>query len=356
MNQATRFASSFFAFLLLVHVPALAQNPLAQNAPRADRFNYSMPPGWQRVEKQGITVFSPPNLPPGKMAEIRIMPMRPLSGGSVEQNVRDEIEFIKGKYANVQPMPTSAVLHHNGFELGFGAASMETAPRSGQFGYATWFFARAGEQVQPVFFLTNDQQLYMNCRPTIDAFVHLMRFGEPTVLVKADPPLTRDAADALLDVLFFEACQVNSQPEVMPTPQMKEQWAKELTANYAKFDANARQQIAQMPAVNASIRSQWAMLPEEQKTVLRLRWSGVPEVNQIAVALINAQLPQAAPGAPNSASARGDKDKSAVEISKELDDQQAAYKALNNASMNLYQAQMSAISSVGSAGWRYEYR
>src|SRR5439155_6675350 len=58
-------------------------------------------------------------------------------------------------------------------------------------------------------------------------------------IAQGDPPLTRQGTDALLETLFFMASQVQggdaavvAQPK--PTQEMKDQWAKNLAANYAQ--------------------------------------------------------------------------------------------------------------------------
>lgn len=126
-------------------------------------------------------------------------------------------------------------------------------------------------------------------------------------IAPGSPPLSRQAADAMLEVLFFMASQVQSGdagPQPHPTQQMKDQWAKNLAANYAKADQAARQTIANMPLTWAALRMQWPTLPEAEKGKARAQWARSNEVRQVAemMNLVPLQQPRARP-----ASASGDK-------------------------------------------------
>jgi len=106
-------------------------------------------------------------------------------------------------------------------------------------------------------------------------------------IAPGDPPLTRQAADAMLEVLFFMAAQVQGGDAAaaalpQPTQEMKDQWAKNLAANYAKADAAARNQIAKMPLTWAALRMLWPELPEADKTQARAQWDQSNEVKQVA--------------------------------------------------------------------------
>jgi hypothetical protein len=129
-------------------------------------------------------------------------------------------------------------------------------------------------------------------------------------IAPGNPPLTRQAADAMLEVLFFMASQVQSGDSALQptaTPQMKDQWAKNLAANYAKTDAAARQAIASMPITWAQLRLHWPDVPQAEKAKARAQWARSSEVKQVAE-MINALGQRSAGSAAAPApSARGQK-------------------------------------------------
>jgi hypothetical protein len=163
-------------------------------------------------------------------------------------------------------------------------------------------------------------------------------------IAPGNPPLTRQASDATLEVMFFMACQVNRQGDVPVTQQMKDQCAKALAEGYAKLNAQDRQRIAQMPMAWAALRAVWPELPEAERSKLRDQWAQAEDVKAVAAELAKARQE----AEKNNQSATAIMDKHTRDYNTTM--------SLMNTSMNCYRMQMSAISSVGSAGWRYEYR
>ena len=148
--------------------------------------------------------------------------------------------------------------------------------------------------------------------PVAKMIVRVYEAGHQAIAA-GDPPLTRQAADAMLEMLFFMAAQVQggdaavaTQPQ--PTQEMKDQWAKNLAANYGKADAAARKEIARMPLTWAAIRMLWSDLPEADKLQARTQWAQSNEVRQVAE-VINRMRPrqpaQAAAGGANGYVAEG---------------------------------------------------
>jgi hypothetical protein len=118
-------------------------------------------------------------------------------------------------------------------------------------------------------------------------------------IAPGDPPLTRQAADAMLEMLFFMAAQVQGGDAAaltlpQPTQEMKDQWAKNLSGNYGKADAAARSQIARMALTWAAIRMLWPDLPEADKSQARAQWAQSNEVRQVADVISRMRPPQAA--------------------------------------------------------------
>jgi hypothetical protein len=213
-------------------------------------------------------------------------------------------------------------------------------------------------------------------------------------IAQGDPPLTRQATDALLESLFFMASQVNGGSEVTPTPQMKEQWAKALAGSYGQADEAARKEMAEMPMRWAAMRMMWPGLSEQDKANVKAQWAQSPQVKQVADVIGKLQ-PQQPAASGNGYFAEG---KNVIHVDGNLryvvfnlnSEQEARERAaemnkgreklingksgdaadliakhnqdyettrsLMNVSMDCYRMQMSAISGVGSAGWHYQYR
>ena len=128
-------------------------------------------------------------------------------------------------------------------------------------------------------------------------------------IAQGEPPLTRQSADALLEMLFFMASQVQggdaaAAVRTQPTQQMKDEWAKNLAANYDKTDAAARQSIAKMPMTWAAVRMLWTDLPEADKAAARAQWGQSTEVKQM-VEVISKMRPPPAPQQPGGGAAGG---------------------------------------------------
>ena len=122
--------------------------------------------------------------------------------------------------------------------------------------------------------------------PVAKMIVQVYEAGREPI-AEGDPPLTRQAADAMLEVLFFMAAQVQGGDAAAaalppPTQEMKDQWAKNLAANYDKADADARGEIAKMPLTWAALRMLWSDLPEADKSQARAQWARSEEVRQMA--------------------------------------------------------------------------
>jgi hypothetical protein len=163
-------------------------------------------------------------------------------------------------------------------------------------------------------------------------------------IAPGEPPLTRQGADAMLEVLLFMAAEVEGQPAVSATPAMKDEWARGLAAGYAKLDDAGRKQIEQMPGAWAALRFAWPELSDADKKQLRGQWAQSAEVKQIAAALPKLQ----GTPPPGVGSNQTPSDGSAT------DREKAAAQALHT-SYEMHRLQMNALNNI-SSGWNYQYR
>jgi hypothetical protein len=167
-------------------------------------------------------------------------------------------------------------------------------------------------------------------------------------IAPGDPPLTRQSSDALLEVLFFMACQVNGQPgDVQVTGEMKDQWAKQIAGAYANFNAEAKQGVAQMPMAWAALRVAWPEASEQEKAALRQQWSQSAEVQQIAAAIGKLQ-----PKSAGDDSAPTD----AASLSRKIAKDYETTRTLMNISSSMHQTRMYSAMNFGGSHYEYRYR
>lgn len=214
-------------------------------------------------------------------------------------------------------------------------------------------------------------------------------------IAQGDPPLTRQATDALLESLFFMASQVRGGgTDVMPTQRMKEQWAKALAESYGDADEAARKEMAEMPMRWAAMRMTWPGLSDADKAKTKAVWAQSPQVKQVADVIGKLLQQQVQPAAASgygyfaegknvihvdgalryvvfNLNSEKEAQERAAEMNRAYDSEPAdnaadaiakhnqnyeVTRSLLNTSMDCYRMQMSAISGVGSAGWHYQYR
>jgi hypothetical protein len=100
------------------------------------------------------------------------------------------------------------------------------------------------------------------------------------------PPLTRQSADAAIEILYFMASKAaEHRPEgfeLRPSAQRKDQWAREMAAAYPAMDAGKRQEIAQMPTLWAGLRVLWPTLSNQERAKLAAGWAQMPAVQALA--------------------------------------------------------------------------
>ncbi len=92
-------------------------------------------------------------------------------------------------------------------------------------------------------------------------------------LANGNPPLTRQGTDAFLEALFFMAGEVSGR-QTVPDQKLKDDWARELAANYPAMSAEQKQQIAGMPLWASMMRMAWPKLSADVKAKYRSLWAG----------------------------------------------------------------------------------
>ena len=163
-------------------------------------------------------------------------------------------------------------------------------------------------------------------------------------IASGDPPLTRQATDATIELFYFMACQVSGGGEIQPTAGVKDEWAKKLAAGYSAMNADSKKAIAQMPLAWAAIRYAWPEISAEEKAKLKGQWTESEPVRQLSASLAKIRAEAAASSAQKSA-----------DIMRKLQDQHANYMAISNMSSMMHQTNMAIISNF-SSGYHYEYR
>jgi hypothetical protein len=99
-----------------------------------------------------------------------------------------------------------------------------------------------------------------------------------------EPPLTRQTADAALELAYFMASKVadpqGNAPDVRPTLKQLDDWARELVAGYADMPAARKQELAQMPRTYAALRLAWPEIPPSERPAVLERWAQTEPVRQ----------------------------------------------------------------------------
>ncbi|HSI31978.1 MAG TPA: hypothetical protein VK986_00180 [Tepidisphaeraceae bacterium] len=105
-------------------------------------------------------------------------------------------------------------------------------------------------------------------------------------IAAGEPPLTRQASDAALEVLHFMAAAhagvSTDWARARPDKARLDAFAKSLAAEYPNLPAGAKAEIAGAPLAWAALRAVWPELPAEQRVALAKQWGESPAVAQLA--------------------------------------------------------------------------
>jgi hypothetical protein len=178
-------------------------------------------------------------------------------------------------------------------------------------------------------------------------------------LAAGDPPLTRQATDATLEILYFMAARVTgAAADVAPGSEQRDQFAQQLAAAYGTMPRENREELARMPMSWAALRVAWPELSREEQAKLTAAWAGSGQVKPIVEQIRAAQAKAAAAqrqtatagAAPQSDSA------AALKAMQELNRQHETFVALSSISHQMHMSKMQIINNIGSSNYRYEYR
>lgn len=417
---------------------------------RSKNVLFTMPPGWTRVERDGVTLLMPPPLPGGKWFELRL-PRGEESADSPEQAVRRQVSLIEQRYRVLDATAIKRSRHERGWAAASVALTVDVAP-AGQADLRFWviYAARPAGRIEIVHYVANDHDVYLAQGPAVERFLLgtnycnlvVLEDGSPkltellvnetadflewmldvpftdgqrdsiragmiedwkrkdqksidgalgivrlqrqlasvdaaaaefarartqqafvdglradpsalaAMLVRAydagrtpiapgEPPLTRQAADAMLESIYFMAGALETDAPVRPTDAEREQWAAALSAQYARLSGAQRNGIAQMPTVWAALRWAWPTLPPGQREELKTRFAAFEPVRQLRSSI---------------AAARKAKDESLAAAVERMQRSHESFLLLSNVSHTMHNANMAMIANIGGSGWRYEYR
>jgi hypothetical protein len=163
-------------------------------------------------------------------------------------------------------------------------------------------------------------------------------------IAPGNPPLTRQASDATLELAFFMACQAAGAGEIRPTDEDKNEWAKRLAAEYPKITAGARQILAQRPLAWAALRDQWPEIPAETRTALVASWAQDPQIKELAASFAKAARTSTA-----------NKPLNAADAMRRVEEHRANMKSYLDMGTMSHQTNMTINSNIGGS-YHYEYR
>jgi hypothetical protein len=165
-------------------------------------------------------------------------------------------------------------------------------------------------------------------------------------LVTGDPPLTRQATDATIEVIHFMASRVAGTSDFVASEPEKEQFAKSLAAAYPTMPRENRDELAKMPTYWAALRVAWPELSRDEQSKLTAAWANSDQVKPV-VEQIKAAQAKASPSSDSMA---------ALKAMQELNRQHENFVMLSNISHQMHMSRMQIINNIGSSNYRYEYR
>jgi hypothetical protein len=92
-------------------------------------------------------------------------------------------------------------------------------------------------------------------------------------LTKGTSPLTRQAADALAELLAFVVAEAGGSDRVTADRPFREAFAKALAADYASYSIEERASVADLPRDWATLRSGYSGFTGEKRQKLKEEWA-----------------------------------------------------------------------------------
>jgi hypothetical protein len=200
-------------------------------------------------------------------------------------------------------------------------------------------------------------------------------------IAAGNPPLTRQAADAFLETVYFMAGQLEGVSNVAPTVEEKEQWASKIASVYGKMNGEQQKFFANMPIVWAALRAGWPEMSTEQKGAALGQFASFEPVQvvrgQIAQArqMADAQRAQAAaqqrprqsvqatadnpiPAGTDPRNVTPEQREAAYQAAMaRLQSSHSTFMSLSNMSYSMHTANMAQISNIGgNNGYRWVYK
>ncbi|HSI35933.1 MAG TPA: hypothetical protein VK986_20290 [Tepidisphaeraceae bacterium] len=162
-----------------------------------------------------------------------------------------------------------------------------------------------------------------------------------------EPALTRQGADATMEVLHFMASKAAGY-DVEPGKQQKDEFAQKLAAAYALTPAEMKTEIAQMPLYWAALRVQWPELPADERKKLADAWGASEAIKPIIEEIKKAKAKAAAD--------RVYKPTEQLAAMQKLYQQQQNAAMISNMMAMQHRTNMTIINNIGSSNYRYEYK
>jgi hypothetical protein len=90
-------------------------------------------------------------------------------------------------------------------------------------------------------------------------------------LAPGNPPLTRQMTDAQVEMFTFILGEALEQP-ITPEPSVKEDWAKQVAAQYAKLTPAQQKEMAGLPMQWAQLQFAWSQATPQERAEVREAW------------------------------------------------------------------------------------
>lgn len=104
-------------------------------------------------------------------------------------------------------------------------------------------------------------------------------------IAAGNPPLTRQAADAGIELLYFMASQVLGGQKVCPDTAIKDAWARMMAEQHTTASPQTQETLARMPLTWAAIQCAWVELSDSKRQEARIAWANMPAIKQLAAHL-----------------------------------------------------------------------
>lgn len=160
-------------------------------------LRFKIPPGWSRVEKQGVTALVPPGLPSGKTAYLALFPAADLKSSLREWFDAQWTAMLKDY--RVLEGGQAKPLNENGFDS--ISTSAAVADRAGTRWAMIFGGIQNGTRVQPVLFMSSALELYQEHSKGLQIFFTTLRLGASSP-PRTEPRESGAVANGRLDGIY----------------------------------------------------------------------------------------------------------------------------------------------------------